>query len=111
MLRSFDLNVMEQALRIYTKTVNKQWEQLSFIYTLLLINKQQNKWPRRDNIKTENTGFVGTSQTTHMRCLQNNLNSVNEDLRTLLPTIVENLHKLSHFKNETLQLCSMLKTT
>ena len=42
-----------------------------------------------------------------MARLQNNLKSVNEDylddvdLRTLLTTIVENLHAVSHFKNET----------
>ena len=39
--------------------------------------------------------------------LQNNLKSINEnrpgyvDIRTLLTTIVENLHAVSHFKNET----------
>ena len=42
-----------------------------------------------------------------MARLQNNLKSINEDylgdvdLRTLLTTIVENLHAVSHFKNET----------
>ena len=41
-----------------------------------------------------------------MARLQNNLKSINEDylgdvdLRTLLTTIVENLHAVSHFKNE-----------
>ena len=42
-----------------------------------------------------------------MARLQNNLKSINEDylgdvdLRTLLTTIVENFHAVSHFKNET----------
>ena len=42
-----------------------------------------------------------------MARLQNNLKSINEDylgdvdLRTLLTTIVEDLHAVSHFKNET----------
>ena len=42
-----------------------------------------------------------------MARLQNNLKSINEDylgdvdLRTLLTTIVENLHTVSHFKNLT----------
>ena len=42
-----------------------------------------------------------------MALLQNNLKSINEhqlgyvDIRTLLTTIVENLHAVSHFKNET----------
>ena len=42
-----------------------------------------------------------------MARLQNNLKSINEDylgdvyLRTLLTTVVENLHAVSHFKNET----------
>ena len=42
-----------------------------------------------------------------MSRLQNNLKSINEnhlgyvDIRTLLTTIVENLHAVSHFKNET----------
>ena len=42
-----------------------------------------------------------------MARLQNNLKSINEDylgdvdLRTLLTTMVENLHAVSHFKNET----------
>ena len=42
-----------------------------------------------------------------MARLQNNLKSINEnylgdvDLRTLMTTIVENLHAVSHFKNET----------
>ena len=42
-----------------------------------------------------------------MARLQNNLKSINEDylgdvdLRTLLTTIVENLHAVSHFKNKT----------
>ena len=42
-----------------------------------------------------------------MRRLQDNVKMINEDylgdidLRTLLPTLVENLHAISHFKNET----------
>ena len=42
-----------------------------------------------------------------MRRLQDNINNINEeylddvDLRTLLTTLVENIHAVSHFKNET----------
>ena len=52
--------------------------------------------------------------------LQNNLRSINEDylgdvdLRTLQTTLVENLHEVSHFKNETfkaLQYARDLSTT
>ena len=51
-----------------------------------------------------------------MRGLQDNVKNINEenvgeiDLRTLLTTLVENLHAVSHFKNEFSQLCSMHKT-
>ena len=65
--------------------------------------KPSKQWPRRNCL---NTGIVGTPRTRD-ETPKDNVKNINEDylggidLRTLLPTLVENLHVVSHFKNET----------